>query len=265
MQIVDLKSEYQEIYFVCMDSWSDDIRNVAKYKEDWYSAMKNKGLIVKLALVDDVVCGMIQLVPSELAFAEGSNFYFIHCIWVHGHKQGIGNYQKQGIGKALLKSAETAARDGGADGIAAWGLGIPVWMKASWYIKQGYEKTDKTGQMVLVWKPFRDGVTPPKWIKQEKIPGAGNEVVKITAFKNGWCPVQNIIFERARKAAAEFRDSVEFDEIDTLDRKKFLEWGIADGLYVDGKSIATGAPLSYEKIKKKIAKSVKKRQKNRSR
>ena len=264
MQIVDLKPEYEKKYFVCMDTWYEDISEVVRYKENWYSAMKDKGLIVKLALVNGVVCGMIQLVPSDLAFAEGSNFYFIHCIWVHGHRQGIGNYQKQGIGKALLQAAEQAARDGGSDGIAAWGLGIPVWMKASWYIKQGYEKIDKNGQMVLVWKPFRDGVTPPKWIKQKKTPEKGDGVVKITAFRNGWCPVQNIIFERTRKAAEEFSDFVKFEEIDTLDRKKFLEWGIADGLYIEGKPIATGAPLSEEKIKKKITRYIKKKRKTKS-
>ncbi|MCK7476500.1 MAG: hypothetical protein M0C28_02155 [Candidatus Moduliflexus flocculans] len=41
---------------------------------------------------------MIQYVPIEEAFVEGRGLYFIHCIWVHGHKQGRGNFQRQGHG-----------------------------------------------------------------------------------------------------------------------------------------------------------------------
>ena len=60
------------------------------------------------------------------------------------------------------------------------------------------------------------------------------------------------------QAAAEFGENVEFRAIDTTDREVFLEWGIYDGLYVNDKQIRTGPPPSYEKIKKKIAKQVKK-------
>ena len=80
----------------------------------------------------------------------------------------------------------------------------------------------------------------------------------MTAFINGWCPAQNLVFERAKRAASEFGDKVAFTEIDTFNRETFLEWGIADALFIDGKEIITGPPPSYEDIKKKIAKRVKK-------
>ncbi len=57
---------------------------------------------------------------------EHRSLYFILCIWVHGHKQGPGNLQKRGMGKALLQAAEDDARDLGAKGIAAWGLWLPI-------------------------------------------------------------------------------------------------------------------------------------------
>ena len=37
-----------------------------------------------------------------------------------------------------------------------------------------------------------------------------------------------------------------------------LDWGILDSLYIDDKQIRTGPPPSYEKIKKKIIKKLKK-------
>lgn len=51
----------------------------------------------------------------------------IDCIWVHGYRKGIGNYQKRGIGKELLRAAVEDALSLGAKGMSAWGLSIPVW------------------------------------------------------------------------------------------------------------------------------------------
>ena len=69
---------------------------------------------------------------------------------------------------------------------------------------------------------------------------------------------QNLAFERARKAIEEFGDRVVFHHIDTSDRDNFLEWGITDALFIDGKQIRTGPPPSYEKLRKAIASKVKK-------
>jgi len=49
-----------------------------------------------------------------------------------------------------------------------------------------------------------------------------------------------------------------FRGIDTSDRENCLEWGIADALFIDDKQVRTGPPPSYEKIKKIIAKRVRK-------
>jgi hypothetical protein len=38
----------------------------------------------------------------------------------------------------------------------------------------------------------------------------------------------------------------------------FLKWGMADALFVDGKELRNGPPPAYEKIKKKIARRLKK-------
>ncbi len=147
----------------------------------------------------------------------------------------------------------------GATGMAAWGLRLPLWMKASWSKKHGYQEADKDFLKLLVWKPFSDDASQPHWIhprkKVQKIP----EKVTVTAFINGWCPAQNIVFERDKRASMEFGDKVVFTSIETSDREVFLEWGISNGIFIDGKQISTGPPLSYDKILKKIAKKVKKK------
>lgn len=260
MIIEDLTPEYEKLYCMCLEDWSEEMKEAGDHKEKWYNLMKDKGLRVKLAKDDSGnIGGMIQYIPIEYSLVEGKDLYFVNCIWVHGHKQGRGDFQKKGLGKALLISAEEDAKTLGAKGIVAWGLILPFWMKASWFKKQGYKAIDRQGMQALLWKPFTEEAVPPKWIRQQKKPDIEPGKVKVTAFINGWCPVQNIVFERAKRASAEFEGKVLFQEYDTSDRATLLEWGISDAVFVDGKEVQTGPPPTYEKIKKIIEKKVSKR------
>jgi GNAT superfamily N-acetyltransferase len=258
MDIIDLNEKYLSTYFVCLEDWSDEIKEGGNHKESWFEHMKDKGLRVKLAVDGDKACGMIQYVPIEHSFAEGKDAYFVHCVWVHGYKKGVGNYQKKGVGKALLRAAEEDVQSLGAKGLAAWGISMPFFMRASWFKKQGYKKVDNAGMQILLWKPFTEDAVAPKWIREKKRPQKKEGKVAVTTFLNGWCPAMNMTFERAKRAAQEFGDQVEFQDIRTIDRATFLDWGIADGLFIDGKQVKTGPPPSYDRIKKKIAKRVKK-------
>ena len=259
MKIIDLEEKYLKEYFMCLEEWSDEIKEAGEHKKIWYNNMKDKGLGVKLAADENgLVGGMIQYIPIEHSNAEGVDLYFINCIWVHGYKEGRGDFQKRGYGKALLQAAEDDVKKRGAKGIVAWGVSLPFWMKASWFRKNGYIKVDKDGVASLLWKPFTNDASPPRWIKQKKKPQSEPRKVIVSSFLNGWCPAQNLIRERAKRAASELGEKVIFKEIDTFDRNNMLEWGILDALYIDDKQIRTGPPPSYEKIKKKIIKKLKK-------
>jgi GNAT superfamily N-acetyltransferase len=259
MKIRDLESSDLPSYCLCLEDWSDQIKEAGNHKEIWYGKMKDKGLRVKLAMDDNgVVGGMIQYLPIENSTAEGKDLYFVNCIWVHGYKQGRGNFQKAGMGQALLQAAEDDVRSLGAKGLAAWGLILPFWMKASWFKKHGYKKADRDGISQLLWKPFSEEALAPKWIKQKARPQKKPGVVTVTSFINGWCPAQNLTHERAKRAASEFGDKAVFEIVDTFDRNNFLKWGISDALFIDGKQVNTGPPPTFEKIKKIIASCVKK-------
>ena len=259
MKIIDITPETESQYFCCLEEWSEDIKEAGNQKQKWYNQMKEKGLKVKFALDDkDVIGGMIQYIPIEHSMYEGENLYVVLCIWVHGHKQGRGDYRKRGMGKALLKAAEEDARQLGADGLVTWGLVIPVFMRASWFKKQGYKVVDKTGIMRLLWKPFKEKAIPPKFIKPNKKPVKGEGKVNVTVFRNGWCPNMNIAFERAKRASGEFTGKINLQEFETADRETFREWGISDALYIDGKEMNIGPAPSIEKIRKRIEKRVSK-------
>ena len=261
MEIIDLGPEHEKLFCVCLEDWSEQAKEAGDHRENWYRKMKDKGLRVKLALDDNgQVGGMIQYVPIEYSFARGEDLYFINCIWVHGYKEGRGNFQKQGMGKALIHAAEEDSRALGAKGIAAWGIPLPFWMKASWFKKQGYKKVESNGLLgeVLLWKPFTEDARPPELIKRRKKPELIPGKVAVTVFNSGWCMAQNLTLERAKRAVAKFGSDVVFQEIDTFNRSNFLEWGISDALYIDDKEVPTGPPPTYEKIRKILAARVKK-------
>jgi GNAT superfamily N-acetyltransferase len=197
---------------------------------------------------------MIQYGPIEQSFVDGSGLYFIYCIHVHGYKQGRGDFRKRGMGKALLRAAEEDARALGALGMAAWGTALPFWMKASWFKKHGYRKADRQGTSVLLWKPFDADARPPRWFpKADRRPEPIHTKVDVIAFTSGWCLAQNLVYERAKRAAAEFGEAVVFREIDTSERGAVAEWGVSNGVFVGGKNLQKGPPPSYEKIRKTIA------------
>lgn len=257
--IEDLTLEYEKLYCMCLEDWSKEIKEAGDHKEKWYLSMKDKGLRVKLAKdTAGNIGGMIQYMPIEYSCAEGQDLYFVNCIWVHGYKQGRGNFQKRGFGKALLAAAEEDVKALGAKGLVVWGLILPFWMKAAWYKKQGYKTVDRLGMQALLWKPFTAEAGLPKWIRPKKKPLNTPGKVNVTVFINGWCPAQNLVYERAKRAAEELTGKVVLQRYDTSDRETFLEWGISNGLFVDGKEVRTGPPPSYEKIKSIIAKKVNK-------
>lgn len=257
MEIIDISEKHEPLYFLCLEDWSEELREGGIHKELWYGQVKDKGLGVKLA-VDGrgEVGGMIQYMPIEETHVDGKDLYFVYCIWVHGYKKGRGNFQKRGMGKALLKAAEEDVKAKGAKGMAVWGISYPFWMKASWFKKQGYKKVDKDRMAVLLWKPFTEDADPPRWIKKKKRPEQTPGKVTVSSFKHGWCPAQNLVYERAKRAASEFGNEVEFIEYNTFDKDVFDEWGIVDALFIDGKQVRTGPPPSYEKIRKKIQKKI---------
>lgn len=261
MRIQDLTEDYRSTYCICFEEWSDEMKEAGNHKSQWLDKMKENGLGAKIAVDDDgTAIGLIQYLPIEYSTAQGENLYFIDCIWVHGYKKGIGNQQGQGVGVRLLEAAEEDARARGAKGMAAWGLSIPVWMKASYFKKNGYKKVERDSMRTLLWKPFTDDALPPKWVNQKKTPRSNENPGKVTiyVFYDGRCPTQNIILERTKRAAALFEEKVVLKVINTFDREVYNEWGLSDGLYIEGKHMNQGPPLTYESICKAIKKRVSK-------
>ncbi len=260
MKVIDLPAEHEKSYFQCLEEWSDEIREAGDHKKQWFEKMKGQGLRVKVAVDEQgTVGGMIQYIPIEKVLVDGKGLYYMYCIWVHGHSKGRGNHQKKGLGKALLQAAEDDVKQLGGKGFVVWGLSLPFFMRAAWFRRQGYQRVDRDGIQELLWKRFDEDAAPPRWIRQRKKPSAEPVKVVVTCLKNGWCPAQNLSYERAKRAANELGNNVVFREIDTFNREVAAEWGISDALFVDGKQVRTGPPPTYDRIRKLIQKKLKAR------
>ena len=254
MEIVDLTPDLEGTFCRCLADESWDWDAGVKMKEAWYNSLREKGLRVKLVKDEDgAVAGLIQYGPAENCFVDRKGFYFVYCIWVKGGKRKESR-QGRGMGSALLAAAEADVRTSGGSGLAVWGLRLPMWMKASWFRKKGYKPVDRLGIAVLLWKPFTDRAEEPRWDRPVKLPEPVPGKATVDAFVSGWCPVGNTHIAYAHRAAEEIGDGVVYREHNTRDPEVLAEWGIADGLYLNGKQIAKGPPMSYEKILKKIRK-----------
>lgn len=259
VRVVDLTPANEPLYFVCLEDWHGaDLAQAGDHKARWFRRASGLGLRVKLALdADGRVGGMIHYLPIEHSPAIGRGLELILCVWVHGHASGRGNFQGRGMGTALLDAAEADARARGVKGMAAWGLALPFWMRASWFRRHGYRRADRRGIASLVWKPFGSDAEPPRWpatTGRRPEPVAGK--VLVTGCVNGWCPAQNLAFERARSAAEPFGDLVECRMVDTSDRETMLAWGESDALFVDGRRVRTGPPPSEAKLAALIGRRV---------
>ena len=257
MQVVDLSDEYLGSYLACLEEWSDEMTEAGDHKARWYESMKDRGLRVKLALDDERrAVGMIQYLPIEQSIAEGEGLYMVLCIWVHGYRQGVGDHQGQGIGSALLAAAEDDAEQLGATGLAAWGITLPFWMRSAWFKKHGYETADRAEGRELVWKRFSADAETPKWVTPGHTPKPVAGQVTMTGYLSGWCPAMNLTYERAKRVAEELGDPVVFVSIDTGEPAAMRRHGHTDDVFLDGRKLQRGAPPSYEKIRKKTLKRV---------
>lgn len=258
-RIADLDAEHAPLYFVCLEDWPGaDVRDAGDWKARWYEWARPRGLRVKLALDEaGTVGGMIQYLPIEHAPAVGRDLDFILCIWVHGHAKGRGDFRGHGMGAALLAAAEADARARGRKGIAAWGLALPIWMRASWFRRHGFVKADRSGLSSLVWKRFTPDAVAPRWLSPTgKRPDAAPGRVVVTGCLSGWCPAQNLAFERARRAAAPFGERVELRVVDTRDRPTLEAWGQCDALFVGDRQVRTGPPPSEARLGRLLARQV---------
>ena len=77
----------------------------------------------------------------------------------------------------------------------------------------------------------------------------------VTAFHNGWCMGENLVFEWARRLSEERAGDVVFRVIDTKSPQVMAEWGEVDAVYVDEERLP-GPPMGRDDVAEVIERHV---------
>jgi len=254
MQLLDLTPETEATFLHCLHDEKPDDPRVIDLRRRWVEEKRDRGFRGKvLRLESGEIAALGQYLPIEESFIDGDNLTVILCLWVHGYDHHIGNRQENGYGRFMLEQIETEIRDSGAEGIVAWGMDFPYWNPVSFYEHMGYERVDRDGPAVLVWKPFVPEAQPPRWFHLQKRPQTDPQRVTVHSFYNGWCTGSCGQCVTVRDAVAGIDEKIRFREVDSNQREQLVEWGISTGTYLDGEPFRPDEPpFSSEDLRQEI-------------
>ena len=224
MRFTDVDERTAATFLHCLHDEREDDPRVMQRRKRWFDEHRDKGFRAKVLVLDSgEVPAMAQYIPIEHSPFGGRDLLAILCMWVHGYDHHLGNRQGQGYGRVMLEAIEKDARASGAKGVVAWGMDFEYWNPVSFYEHMGYERVEKDGMSVMVWKPFVDDAEPPWGFKPARRPvietdkvtlevnAAGGGVLTILVPAGGTVRIGEVvgrIADRKKDAAPETADTV---------------------------------------------------------
>ncbi|MBD3286072.1 GNAT family N-acetyltransferase, partial [candidate division WOR-3 bacterium] len=174
IEIRDMQTEDEVFVGSCTHvNETDEWNEVCKRRIEWFHRMYDeKGLRIKVALVDGKHAGFIYLYPIETCpwGPVGKDLMVITCL-------DAEKVKGQGVGKALMQAAEEEAKKQGKKGICVVGFyWEDMWfMPAEFFKKMGYEEVQRKDNAALFFKKFSDDIQPPRFYESayeyKPIPG----------------------------------------------------------------------------------------------
>ena len=265
---MDLTTEY----FVTTCSHvneSDETDAVAGRWVKWFRDMREKGLRVKVALLDEKQIGFLYVMPIEICpwGPLGKDLLAVPCLFVLNEQKG------KGAGSALIAEAEEEARRQGKKGLVTTGYYHDFWfMPARFFEKCGFSAVGKPREVTsegekeylskeaILWKVFDSSAEPPEFLKPKYQfePVSGKVVVDL--FFNAFCGTSNGEAQRVREVAAEFGDSVVLSEYPADDPAILRKYQLPRGIFVNGQEIGWGYEAPRDGIRKAISEAAGKNQ-----
>jgi len=251
--------EPDDEYFVSTCSHVDESEEIdaaaAKRRALLYELAARGGRF-KAALFRGKHVGFAHGVPIDRSSwgPIGRDLMVIPCLVVLNDATG------RGIGRALIESIERDARPAGFAGVTITAYrdipGAEWFMPAGYFERLGYRVVDERGVEVLLWKPFRDDASPPRFLRREYVfePVDGKAVVDL--FWNDFCQTSGIEAQRVREVCAEYGDRVVLREYNAEDRETLLRHQTPRAIYVNGEEIFWGYEAPREGIRAAIDKAL---------
>ncbi len=236
MRLQDVDESTEITFLHCLHDERPDDPRAMGVRRKWYREHVGSGLVAKVLVLDSgEVAGLVQCLPIEQTSLVGRGLLSVLCMWVHGYDHHIGNKQGNGYGRYMLERIEAYARESGFAGVSAWGMDFPYWNPVSFYEHMGYERCDKAGEAVLVWKKFASGAEPPAFRRRLKAPIVRPDKVSVAVFYDGSCMSSCEQCFTVRDGTDGLGALVDYMEVDTSDPDVLAEWGIPQGTFVEGR------------------------------
>ncbi|MHC4193033.1 MAG: GNAT family N-acetyltransferase, partial [Planctomycetota bacterium] len=130
---------------------SDELDANARQRLEWLKVNYEKGLRVKVGLVDDNPAGFLYLIPIEICpwGPLGEGLMVLPCLWV------VKKAQNKGIGTALIASAEKETEHRKRKGLTVIGFYHDFWfMPAPFFEMCGFSAVQRKKDAAILWKVF---------------------------------------------------------------------------------------------------------------
>lgn len=240
---------------------SDEIEECGRRRVQLLRRMYQYGLRVKVGLVNGAEAGLLYTMPSQISpwGPVGEDLMVITCAYVQTAWERIG------LGRALVETAEEEARRQSAKAIAA----VAYYrqdrrISARFFEQLGYRAADRRpdpspshiGIQAVVWKPLDPSALPPRLAKRnhQYRPTKGKVVVDL--FHTDLCRISSIEAERVRKVAREFGDKVLLNQHATEAPEVRDGQPPARAIFVNGREIGWGYSAPVDGLREEIQKAL---------
>jgi len=235
---------------------SDEIDACAQRRVAWLRSMYEKGLRVKVAILDSERIGFLYAMPIEVCpwGPIGRDLLVIPCLCV------LEKSKHRGVGRALTIEAEKEACRQERKGIVTIGYYWDFWfMPAPFFERCGFSVVKRKGDMAILWKVFNSSAEVPRFLESnyqfKQI--AGKVVVDL--FWNTFCETSDIEAQRVREVVADFGQSVVLHEYRADDQMTLFRYQIPRRIFINGKEIFWGYEAPKDGIREAISQALRDR------
>lgn len=247
LDVHEMRSDDEQYVGACSHvGESAEVDASAKRRLAYLGGAYEAGARTFVATLDGSPAGFLYLMPSGIApwGPIGDDLAVITCLWV---PKAVGG---QGIGRALLEAAESAARRRGATGLATIAYYHDFWfMPVSYFERMGYRVAERQASRAVLWKPIDLAAPAPRLrpARFEYVPSQAP--VTVDLFYVTLCLTSDMEAERVREVAGEFAGDLLLREHRADDPAVRDRSGISRGIYVNGKEIGWGYEAPREGLR----------------
>ncbi|MEA3408307.1 MAG: GNAT family N-acetyltransferase [Chloroflexota bacterium] len=215
----------------------------------WLRHQRERGLRVKVALLDGEHAGFLYMMPIEVApwGPAGRDLMSIQCLTVRSVMSG------QGVGRALVEAAEEEARVQECQSLVVTAFYHDFWfMPAPFFEKCGFTVAARKDSAAILWKPFSPSAEPPHFLERnyEFVPVP--DKVAIDLFWSRSCLTTDTEAQRVREVAEEFGDAVALRAYCADDPTVRDRYGVPRGIFIEGEEVGWGYEAPREGLREAI-------------